>query len=112
MLVTTSEEAAALKSLLLRSTTDSHLRRRIVDDPGTALRSVGIDVPSGIVVRPIENTPTLRHVLLPAAPGEGALSDDELEDASGGFVAAAVLVIAMAAIFGVAMGVAMSGNQD
>jgi mersacidin/lichenicidin family type 2 lantibiotic len=45
-----------------------------------------MDVPEGINVNVVENTDTTVHVTLPAAPeGHTELSDEELENAAGGW---------------------------
>ena len=82
---------------------DNAFRKRLLADPAAVLKEHGVQVPSGLQFRVVENTDTVRnlvlHAELPAAatahepggalivaadPSTAELSDEELEQVSGG----------------------------
>src|SRR5690348_12605708 len=71
--------------LVARAWRDADFRRRLLADPAAALAEHGLEVPEGLRVRVVENTPTLVHLILPARPA-GELSEEQLDQlaAAGG----------------------------
>lgn len=55
-----------------RAWTDPAYRNRLTTDTHAALAEEGINVPAGMQVKVLQNTPTLQHLVLPVAPGAGA----------------------------------------
>ena len=53
------------------------LKRRLIEDPATVLREHGIDVPDDIVLKVVEDTDRVRHLVLPSSPS-GDLAVEEL----------------------------------
>ncbi len=84
-----TEERNQLAELFAACWKDDALKQRFLSDPHAVLAEHGMDVPEGINVNVVENTDNTVHVTLPAAPvGHAELSDEELENADGGFVCA------------------------
>src|SRR4051794_8581750 len=69
-----------------RAMTDEAYRARLLADPKGVLRESGMTVPDNLETRAIENTETLVPLPLPPKPSE-ELSDDQLEQVSGGSTA-------------------------
>ncbi len=78
-----------------RAELDDLIRARIAEDPGyrdTLLADpraavsalVGIDLPDIVTVTVHEESLTSIHLVVPASPAPGELSDDDLELAAGG----------------------------
>ena len=65
---------------------DPALKAKLIADPAGFLAEHGLEVPAGITVKVVENTPSVFHLVLPQAPSTtGELSDDELAAAAGGW---------------------------
>jgi hypothetical protein len=51
--------------LLLDVYSDTELKRRFINDPASLLRERGVEVPDGVELRVLEDSPTVRHIVLP-----------------------------------------------
>lgn len=67
--------------LIAKAWSDPAFKARLVTDPKAVLRAEGFDIPDGLEIRVLENTENLRHLVLPALPGE--LTDEQLERVAG-----------------------------
>jgi hypothetical protein len=75
--------------LLDRALKDGGFRRALTADPtGTLERELGMRLPEGFRLTVLEESPTHRYLVLPAAPPRqpAELSDQDLETVSGGSV--------------------------
>lgn len=61
------------------------LKAKLVADPVAVLAEHGLQVPTGITVKVVENTSTHFHIVLPSTSASGQLSDEELAAAAGGW---------------------------
>ena len=93
MLITTVEHAKMLEGIVARSAIDAGLRQRPLTEPRMTLEAAGIRLPAVIEVRSVEATARRARVVLPVAPEEGAIPDDELADAAGGATPFAVTIV-------------------
>ena len=59
----------------------------LLENANEALAAEGITVPAGVTVRFVEDTPTVWHFVLPAGPGDGEMTDEDLNKVAGGFSA-------------------------
>jgi hypothetical protein len=81
-----TDETNKMNTLIAACWKDDALKQRFLSDPHAVLAEHGMDVPEGINVNVVENTDNTVHVTLPAAPDAHAdLSDEELENAAGGY---------------------------
>ena len=63
--------------LVARAWSDDDLKQRLLADPAEVMRDFGIDVPEDVELKIVEDTPAVRHLILPASPA-GDLEDEEL----------------------------------
>lgn len=74
----------ALQGLLAHAAADAGLRARLLQDCAGALRENGIAMPDGAALRPVDAAPGTCYLVLPAAPVEREVSDEDLELVGGG----------------------------
>ena len=77
-------DRAAIGKIIARAWSDGGYKARLVSDPASVFEEAGLDVPEGLDVRVVEDTPGVRHFVLPLAPGEGELSEEALEQVAAG----------------------------
>jgi hypothetical protein len=70
--------------VIAQAWSDQDYKRRLVDDPGGALADAGAKMPDGVQLRVVDDSDTLKHLVIPAAPGEGEIAEQDLEQVSGG----------------------------
>jgi len=82
-----TEQKNALAELFTACWKDEALKARFMADPKAVLKEHGMDVPEGIDVKVVQNADDCVHITLPAPPAASdELSDDDLDQASGGFL--------------------------
>jgi hypothetical protein len=76
------------RRIIQRSIEDDAFRQRLLENPKAAIEEgSGIQLPEGIEIRAVEETPDTVYILLPGRPTDvraGELSDRELESVAGG----------------------------
>jgi hypothetical protein len=80
------ENTRVYGTVMGRAMTDEAFRSRLLADPKAVLQESGMVLPEGMEIRAVENTESVVHLPLPAKPSE-ELSDDALEQVSGGSTA-------------------------
>ena len=82
------DRGAMQQRIVQRSLEDEAFRRQLLADPKTAVeQELGTQLPPGIEVRAVEETPDTVYLVLPPSQAEGqsgGLSDRELESVAGG----------------------------
>ncbi len=63
--------------VVARAWDDEDFRQRLLADPRAVLAEYGMDVPEGMEIKVVEDTPEVCHLVLPASPA-GELADEEL----------------------------------
>ena len=58
---------------------DGDFKQRLMTDTAAVLKEEGLDVPKGMIIKVVENTPKVFHMVIPAKPdsAEGAIEDVE-----------------------------------
>lgn len=79
-----AEGARKFAMVVERAWRDPVFKARLLAEPHVALALLGLEVPSGMTVKVVENTETVVHLVLPAKPAEGELSEEALEAVAGG----------------------------
>jgi hypothetical protein len=75
-----------LQELFARCWKDEAFRKRFKSEPAAVLDEEGFDVPEGIKVKVIENSPNEMNIVLPANPESMELSDSEMDQVAGGAI--------------------------
>jgi len=70
--------------LLADAWADPALKKRLLENPAAVLKERGIAVPEGVQIKVIEDTEKVEHLVIPTAPAEGELSEQELASVAGG----------------------------
>ncbi len=74
----------AMGRVIAKAWSDAAYKQRLLSDPAGALGELGVDIPAGVGVTVVENTADTVHLVLPAPPPEGELSDADLDQVAGG----------------------------
>lgn len=78
-----AEQMKQYGQIVAKCWADPAFKAGLIADPRTALAAEGIEVPAGIDLRVVENTADVNYVILPMAPAEGELTDEDLDGAIG-----------------------------
>ena len=78
------EQARRWGQVVAKAWTDEGFKRQLLADPKTVLGEQGITLPAEMEVRVVEDTERLQHLVLPARPAEGEVSEEQLSQAAGG----------------------------
>ena len=82
------DRGAMEQRIIQRSLEDDAFRQRLLENPKAAIEDeLGIQLPEGIEIRAVEETPDTVYIALPGRPADvraGELSDRELESVAGG----------------------------
>jgi hypothetical protein len=86
-MATDQESTDKWARLVAKAWTDDKLRQRLTTDPKAVLKEHGLDVPSGMDVRVVENSDKVTYLTLPPKPAGDVteLTPDQLAGVSGGF---------------------------
>jgi hypothetical protein len=78
------QQIDAWGQIVAKAWQDEAFKKQLVANPKAVFTQEGIDMPAGVQIHVVENTPTLLHLTLPAMPGEGEISDGQLDAVAGG----------------------------
>lgn len=73
-------------NIIAKAWNDESFKKRLLANATTVLKEEGVDVPTGLEVRAIENTDKLIHLIIPAKPVLNAENLRAIADRSGPFV--------------------------
>jgi hypothetical protein len=94
-----------------RAQHDGDFRACLLQTPGAALQQLGIAWPAALELRVVENSATQRHLILPAPPTTGPLSDDDCAAISGGVLDLAIVAgVVGLVVVGAALGATVGYN--
>lgn len=71
--------ATECDNLILDLASDDELKRRFIREPAVVLRERGIATPDGVELRVVEDTATLRHIVLPHLEAGAVHTVEEVE---------------------------------
>jgi hypothetical protein len=72
-------------TVMAQAASDPVFRMRLMADPVATMKAAGMAIPDGVMVKVVENTDTLVHLVLPSV-GTNELTDQELDAVAGGSV--------------------------
>lgn len=64
--------------IIAKSWTDSNYKNRVLNDPLSVLKEEGINIPEGVTITVVEDTPSTMHWVIPTPPVD-PLSEEEIE---------------------------------
>jgi hypothetical protein len=73
-----------LGQIAARAWSDDAFKKRLMAEPAAVAAEYGMPLPPGLQLRVVEDTPTVRHFILPPGPRVAELSDEELDQVAGG----------------------------
>ena len=74
---------AARARIIARAWSDPAFKAELLADPHKVLTAAGIALKPGVMIKVVENTDSLHHLVLPPKPS-GELNDVELDKVAGG----------------------------
>lgn len=72
-----------LSQIIAKCWADEGFKRKLLADTAGTLKAEGVELPSGLSIKALENRDTVFHLVIPAKPAE--MSDDDLDQVAGGF---------------------------
>jgi hypothetical protein len=84
MVLNSAGQQQEMERIAAKAWLDDTFKAKLLTDANMALAEEGIEVPAGITIKVIENTPSTLHFVLPAKPKDGELSEEELADSTAG----------------------------
>ena len=64
---------------------DAVYKDKLLHDPRAVLAEAGLEVPASLEIAVVEDSADKRHLVLPAAPAEGEITEETLVGVAGGF---------------------------
>ena len=68
--------------LVARAWLDEDFKHRLLAEPAAVLKEAGLELQEGVHVKIMENTDSLGHLVLPAKPASGDMSEEQLATAA------------------------------
>ncbi len=69
--------------VIKKASVDQGFKQQLLKNPGQALKLHGVDVPSGVTVKIVEDSPTTLYLVLPHY-SKHDLSEEQLREVAGG----------------------------
>ncbi|HOW27328.1 MAG TPA: NHLP leader peptide family RiPP precursor [Elusimicrobiota bacterium] len=77
--------AEAQEKIIKKALTDAAFKKALLADANAAIeKELGAKLPAGLTVKVVEDSANMVHLVLPATPKKGELSDADLGKVSGG----------------------------
>jgi len=73
------EQGLKMGQIVAKAWVDDVFKQKLVTDPAAVLTEAGIEVPTGVEVRAVENTDKLWHFVLPPKPDVNEMSDEQIQ---------------------------------
>ena len=73
-----------LGQITAKAWSDPAFKKRLMADPAAIAKEFGMPLPSGMQLKVVEDTPQVRHYVLPPRPALAELSDEALDQVAGG----------------------------
>ncbi|MBF0497970.1 MAG: NHLP leader peptide family RiPP precursor [Deltaproteobacteria bacterium] len=70
--MTRDEQIKVYQKIIAKAWADEDFKQRLLSNPSGTLKEEGVEVPSGVEVCVVENTPTRQYLVLPPKPDQDA----------------------------------------
>jgi len=67
------------EELILELNSDPDLKKRFLENPAAILKERGLEIPSEITLRAMEDTPNVRHIVIPYFAPSAPTTLEEIE---------------------------------
>ena len=81
------EREKKVEKILAQALLDKGFKQKLISNPASVFKAEGLDTPSGVELRVVEDTEHVRHLVLPVKPSVNELSDEQLQQIAGGLSA-------------------------
>ncbi len=78
-----NERKNPIGKVIAKALQDEDFKQQLIADPADVLKAEGVEAPEGITLKVVEDTVSVKHLVLPAV-GKGELTDADLESVAGG----------------------------
>ncbi len=76
------EQGKKMGQVIAKCWSDEAFKKKLLTDPAATLKAQGLEVPTGVSIKALENTDKVFHLVIPAKPTD--LSDEDLDKVAGG----------------------------
>ena len=73
------EQGLKMGQIIAKAWADDVFKQELITDTAAVLTEEGIEVPTGVEVRAVENTDKLWHLVLPPKPNGKQMSDEQIQ---------------------------------
>ncbi len=92
------DQAQLYQQIIAKCWADDSFKQQLLNDTSATLKAEGVEIPEGYSVKVLENTPQTFHIVIPNTSAQ--LTDDQLDDVTGGFFPFLIGALVSAGVFG------------
>jgi hypothetical protein len=78
------EQAKKIQQIIAKAWSDEDYKQKLLSETAATMLAEGIDLPIGIELKIVENTPQVTYMVLPLKPLTTELNDEQLGEVAGG----------------------------
>ncbi|MBU0942918.1 MAG: NHLP leader peptide family RiPP precursor [Proteobacteria bacterium] len=78
------EQDRKMEQIIAKAWSDDVYKEKLLSEPAATLRGEGIELPAGVELKIVENTPQVTYMVLPLKASKDELSDEALDKIAGG----------------------------
>jgi hypothetical protein len=82
--MTQEERMKKIAKIIAKAWADEGFKKRLLSGQAQVFKEEGVEIPPGVEVRVVEDTATVYHLVLPMKPTSNELSEEQLDQVSGG----------------------------
>ena len=73
------EQSNKMGHIIAKALADEKFKQKLIADPAAVMTAEGIEIPTGVKVRAVENTDKLFHIVIPPKPDARTVTDDRIK---------------------------------